>query len=125
MHNDCNVTYSRAVNNIDRPNYPTDASEKETFMPTINIPSGVGLISTILCILIIVGAAYTLKTYKPKIKLVLGGTIGCAAIVLWHLVTTPPMYEIGFGQATELMALLICITSLLGGYYLEVARKGV
>lgn len=89
----------------------------------MNIPTGASLVNAILCILIIIASIYIITKHKPGIKLVLYGTIGCSAIVLYHIVTTPQVYDVPFSDATELMALLICISSLLGGYYVETASK--
>lgn len=91
-------------------------------MSSINIPTGTSLINAVLCILIITASIYILRKFKPQIKFVMYGTMGCASIVLYHIVTTPPVYDIPFSDAAELMALLICISSLLAGYYIEVAR---
>jgi uncharacterized MnhB-related membrane protein len=89
---------------------------------TINIPTGASLVNAILCILVIAASIYILRKFKPAIKLVLYGTMGCAAIVLYHILTTPSVYDVPFSDATELMALLICISSLLAGYYIEVSK---
>jgi len=93
-------------------------------MSSINIPSGISAINAILCVLIIAGSVYVLRKLKPEIKAVMYGTIGMISVVLYHIMTTPPMYEVMFSEAAELMALLICVISLLGGYYLEVVGKG-
>lgn len=88
-------------------------------MPDLYVPTGASLINALFCVSIIALSILIIKTIKPKNKYVFYGTISYASVVLWHLVTMPPIYSPSASDVIITTASLISVVGLLSSYYFE------